>query len=86
MIVQAAESLYWFNTTEPPYLIKGLPISLDSHHTTHASKQMIMFVFSNHDEPKSKSFRHKDNFSSRSVTTNLGITISTLALPEQYEV
>ena len=23
MIVHAAESLYWFNTTEPPYLIKG---------------------------------------------------------------
>ena len=34
MIVHAAESLYWFNTTEPPYLIKGLPISLDSRHTT----------------------------------------------------
>ena len=34
MIVHAAESLYWFNTTEPPYLIKGLPISLESRHTT----------------------------------------------------
>ena len=34
MIVHAAESLYWYNTTEPPYLIKGLPISLDSRHTT----------------------------------------------------
>ena len=35
MIVYAAESLYWFNTTEPPYLIKGLPTSLESRHTTH---------------------------------------------------
>ena len=34
MIVHAAESLYWFNTTEPPYLIKRLPISLESRHTT----------------------------------------------------
>ena len=34
MIVHAAESLYWFNITEPPYLIKGLPISLESRHTT----------------------------------------------------
>ena len=48
MIVHAAESLYWFNTTEPPYLIKGfrhrsshvtqhnkgLPTSLESRHTT----------------------------------------------------
>ena len=34
MIVYAAESLYWFNTTEPPYLIKGLPTSLESRHTT----------------------------------------------------
>ena len=34
MIVHAAESLYLFNTTEPPYLIKGLPISLESRHTT----------------------------------------------------
>ena len=33
MIVHAAESLYWFNTTEPPYLIKRLPISLESRHT-----------------------------------------------------
>ena len=34
MIVHAAESLYWFNTTEPPYLKKGLPTSLESRHTT----------------------------------------------------
>ena len=34
MIVHAAESLYWFNTTEPPYLIKGFPTSLESRHTT----------------------------------------------------
>ena len=34
MIVYAAESLYCFNTTEPPYLIKGLPTSLESRHTT----------------------------------------------------
>ena len=33
MIVYTAESLYWFNTTEPPYLIKRLPISLESRHT-----------------------------------------------------
>ena len=32
MIVHAAESLYWFNTTEPLYLIKRLPISLESRH------------------------------------------------------
>ena len=37
MIVHAAESLYWFNTTEPPYLIKRLPISLESRHTTMSS-------------------------------------------------
>ena len=39
MIVYAAESLYWFNTTEPPYLIKGLPTSLESRHTTICRKK-----------------------------------------------
>ena len=43
MIVHAAESLYWFNTTEPPYLIKGLPISLDSRHTTRDTDELITF-------------------------------------------
>ena len=41
MIVHAAESLYWFNTTEPPYLIKGLPISLDSRHTTERTTKAV---------------------------------------------
>ena len=38
MIVHAAESLYWFTTIEPPYLIKELPISVDSRYTTGAER------------------------------------------------
>ena len=42
MVVHAAESLYWCNTTEPPYLIKGLPTSLESRHTTVAFSVFIL--------------------------------------------
>ena len=41
MIVHAAESLYWFNTTEPPYLIKGFPTSLESRHTTGGGSNTV---------------------------------------------
>ena len=39
MIVHAAESLYWFNTTEPPYLIKGTSdIARFTSHNKHQDK------------------------------------------------
>ena len=37
MIVYAAESLYWFNTTEPPYLIKGG----FQHRSSHVTQQGV---------------------------------------------
>ena len=42
MIVYAAESLYWFNTTEPPYLIKGA--SNIARVTSHNSEQEVKSV------------------------------------------